>query len=201
MIDDLEDVLIGTLLKTRTFGIVSMPSNLPVTETAKLMTDHQIGSVIIKDDKIIGIITKGDIIQHVVGRGLDPGIVLAGDVMSKPVMYVLADETLENTMLLMSKKQIERILVVDEEDPNIPLGIVSTNDLLKFAPGLLSIRREQQLITAISSSGLDKSYFQGFCDDCNNYSDKLTPANGYTLCPGCIGIQLGEFKSNDDEIL
>ena len=134
MIDEVEDVLISALLKIRNSGIVSMPSNLPVTETAKLMTNHQIGSVVIKDDKIIGIITKGDIIQQVVGRGLDPGIVLAGDVMSKPVTYVLADETLENTMLLMSKRQIERILVVDENDPTIPLGIVSTNDLLRFAP-------------------------------------------------------------------
>ena len=201
MIDEVEDVLIGALLKTRNSGIVSMPSNLPVTETAKLMTNHQIGSVVIKDDKIIGIITKGDIIQQVVGRGLDPGIVLAGDVMSKPVTYVLADETLENTMLLMSKRQIERIMVVDENDPTIPLGIVSTNDLLRFAPGLLSIRREQQLVTTISSSSLETSYFQGFCDDCNNYSEKLSLANGYTLCPRCISINLGEFNSNDDEIL
>ncbi|MHA1947637.1 MAG: CBS domain-containing protein [Candidatus Hodarchaeales archaeon] len=201
MIDEVEDVLIGALLKTRNSGIVSMPSNLPVTETAKLMTNHQIGSVVIKDDKIIGIITKGDIIQQVVGRGLDPGIVLAGDVMSKPVTYVLADETLENTMLLMSKRQIERILVVDENDPTIPLGIVSTNDLLRFAPGLLSIRREQQLVTTISSSSLETSYFQGFCDDCNNYSEKLSLANGYTLCPRCISLTPGEFNSNDDEIL
>lgn len=201
MIDDVEDILIGALLKTRDSGIVSMPSNLPVTETAKLMTDHHIGSVIIKDEEIIGIITKGDIIQQVVGRGLDPGIVLAGDVMSKPVVYVLADETLENTMLLMSKKQIERILVVDENDPPTPLGIISTNDLLRFAPGLLSIRREQQLVTTISTSNLESSSFQGFCDDCNNYSDNLSLANGYTLCPRCIGIQPGEFKSNDDEII
>lgn len=201
MIDETEDVLIGALIKSRNSGIVSMPSNLPVTETAKLMTNHQIGSVIIKDEKIIGIITKGDIIKHVVGRGLDPGIVLAGDVMSKPVAYVLADETLENTMLLMSKRQIERILVVDENDPNIPLGIVSTNDLLKFAPGLLSIRREQQLVSSIASSDLESSYFQGFCDDCNNYSEKLSLTNGYTLCPRCISITPGEFKSNYDEIM
>jgi CBS domain-containing protein len=201
MIDDIEDVLIGALLRKRKFGIVSMPSNLPVTETAKLMTDYQIGSVIIKDEEIIGIITKGDIIQQVVGRGLDPGIVLVGDVMSKPVVYVLADETLENTMLLMSEKQIERILVVDENDPTEPLGIVSTNDLLKFAPGLLSIRREQQLITTITSNDLESSHFQGFCDDCNNYSEKLTLANGYTFCPQCISNQSGDFNTNDDEIL
>jgi len=201
MIDDVEDILIGALLKTRNSNIVSMPSNLPVTEAAKLMTDHQIGSVIIKDKEIIGILTKGDIIQQVVGRALDPGIVLAGDVMSKPVVYVLADETLESTMVLMSKKQIERILIVDEKDTTTPLGIISTNDLLRFAPGLLSIRREQQLVTAISMSNLESSSFQGFCDDCNNYSEKLSLTNGYTLCPRCIGIQPGEFKSNDDEII
>jgi hypothetical protein len=101
----------------------------------------------------------------------------------------------------MSKRQIERILVVNENDPTVPLGIVSTNDLLRFAPGLLSIRREQQLVTTISSSSLETSYFQGFCDDCNNYSEKLSLANGYTLCPRCVSIAPGEFNSNDDEIL
>ena len=102
---------------------------------------------------------------------------------------------------MISKNKIDLILLIDENDPTTPLGIISTNDLLKFAPGLLSIRREQQLVTTISSSGLETSHFQGFCDDCNNYSEKLSLANGYTLCPRCISINPGEFNSNDDEII
>ena len=199
MIDAEDDVLIGSLVKNR---IISMPSNLPVTEAAKLMKDHQVGSVIIKDKEIIGIITKGDIIQRVVGKALDPGIILVGDVMSKPVSYVTSDETLSATMVQMSTQKIERILVVNSSNGDTPLGIVSTNDLLKFAPGLLSIRHEQALIKAQTpSSELIPEYLQGFCDDCGNYSEKLSTANGYTFCPQCITGHPEEFQSDDDEIM
>ena len=124
MIDNEREVLIGNLLKTQSVGdvskkykgIVSMPSNQPVTEAAKLMVEYQVGSIIIKNNQIEGIITKGDIIQRVVGRALDPGIILVDDVMTKPVSFVPADETLENTMLMMAQENIERILVVEGND-------------------------------------------------------------------------------------
>ncbi|UCG03658.1 MAG: CBS domain-containing protein [Candidatus Heimdallarchaeota archaeon] len=212
MIDNEREVLIGNLLKSqsvgevskKTKGIISMPSNQPVTEAAKLMVENQVGSIIIKNNQIEGIITKGDIIQRVVGRALDPGIVLVDDVMSKPVSFVSADETLENTMLMMAQENIERILVVEGNDYSQPLGIVSTNDILKFAPGLLRIHRERLLLETIQKSVDDNERvlieFEGFCDDCSNYSDCLKSANGYTLCPTCIGSQPEEDQSSDPDI-
>lgn len=214
LIDNEKEVLIGNLLKTLTTGsvskqnkgIISMPSDQPVTEAAKLMVENRIGSIIIKNNQIEGIITKGDIINRVVGRALDPGIVVVDDVMSKPVSYVSEDETLENTMLLMGQENIERILVVKDNDLSQPLGIVSTNDILKFAPGLLRIHRERLLIENFSGKHPDDNNresmrFEGFCDDCGNYSDTLKTANGYTLCPACMGSQPEEEQSPDDDIM
>ncbi|MFX1517966.1 MAG: cyclic nucleotide-binding/CBS domain-containing protein [Promethearchaeota archaeon] len=214
MIENEREVLIGNLLKTHSIrgvskeknGIVSMPSNKPVTEAAKLMVENQVGSIIIKNNQIEGIITKGDIIQRVVGRALDPGIVLVEDVMSKPVSYVSVDETLENTMLLMAQENIERILVVKGNDLSQPLGIVSTNDILKFAPGLLRIHRERLLMETVQKKSLNDNNreeveFEGFCDDCSNYSDSLKSANGYTLCPTCIGSLPEEEQSSDEDFL
>ena len=198
MTDDHEEVLVGALIKS---PIISMSSNLPVTEAAKLMRNHQIGAVIIKDEDIVGILTKGDIIQRVVGRALDPGIVLVGDAMSKPVSFVSSDETLESTMRQMSKLKIERILVVDVQDSSEALGIVSTNDLLAFAPELLAIRREQQIIMSHPDFELIPTHLQGFCDDCGNYSANLSTANGYTLCSECLGVQTREDHIDDDEIM
>lgn len=214
MIDNEREVLIGNLLKTLTtgsvskqnIGIISMPSNQPVAEAAKLMAENQVGSIIIKNSEIEGIITKGDIINRVVGRALDPGIVIVDDVMSKPVSYVSTDETLENTMLIMAQENIERILVVKDNDLSQPLGIVSTNDILKFAPGLLRIHRERLIIGTISKkladdNNSDSVKFEGFCDDCGNYSDTLKTTNGYTLCPACIEPQSEEDQSTDDDIM
>ena len=198
MTDDHDEVLVVSLIKN---PIISMPSNLPVTEAAKLMRNYRIGSVIIKDEDIVGILTKGDIIQRVVSRALDPGIVLVSDAMSKPVYFVASDETLDNTMRQMSKQKIERILVVDKQDSSKALGIVSTNDLLAFAPELLAIRREQQKIMSHPDSELNPPHLQGFCDDCGNYSANLSTANGYTLCTHCLGDQTREDHIDDDEIM
>lgn len=182
-----------------------MPSDQPVTEAAKLMVEYQVGSIIVMNAQIEGIITKGDIIQRVVGRALDPGIILVDDVMSKPVSFVSADETLENTMLMMGQENIERILVVEGSDLSQPLGIVSTNDILKFAPGLLRIHRERLLMETINKSIDDNNResieFEGFCDDCGNYSENLKSANGYTLCPTCIESPPEEDQSSDQDVL
>lgn len=209
MISNEEEVLIRELVKNRNKRIVSMQTNQPITKAAKLMAENQVGSIIITNGsitKIEGIITKGDIINRVVGRALDPGIILVEDAMSTPVVYVSADETLENTMLLMGKENIERILIVENNDLTKSLGIVSTNDILKFAPGLLRIHRERLLIeTAIKKTPEEKNRahtkFEGFCDDCNNYSDYLSTTNGYTLCPNCMGTQLEEDQSSEEDIM
>ncbi|MFX0084203.1 MAG: cyclic nucleotide-binding/CBS domain-containing protein [Candidatus Hodarchaeota archaeon] len=209
MISNEEEVLIGELVKKRPKGIISMLINQPVTEAAKLMAENQVGSIIITNgniNKIEGIITKGDVINRVVGRALDPGIIMVEDVMSKPVVFVSADETVENTMLIMGRENIERILVVEDNELTKPLGIISTNDILKFAPGLLRIHRERLLIKSIvdevpKEENRSLVKFEGFCDDCNNYSDSLRTANGYTLCPACIDTQLEEDSSSDDDIM
>lgn len=196
MIENEKELIIQNLLKKGS-KIISMPRNQPVTEAAKLMKEHNVGSVVIKNDQIVGIITKGDIINRVVGCALDPGIILVDDVMTHPVAYVSSDETLENCMLYMAKRNIERILVVENNDLSKPLGIISTNDILKFAPGLMRIRQEQLLIENTVNE-LEFPKLKGFCDDCGNYSESLNIANGYTLCPDCIKASPEDDTSNED---
>ena len=86
-----------------------------------------------------------------------------------------------------------------------PLGIVSTNDILKFAPGLLRIHRERLLMETIQNRSIgdndrESINFEGFCDDCSNFSDNLKSANGYTLCPTCFGSQPEEDQSTNQDI-
>ena len=209
LINTEEEVLIGDLVKNQKKEIISMPNNRPVTEAAKLMAENKIGSVIITNAntmKIEGIITKGDIINRVVSCALDPGIIMVDDAISKPIVHVSADETVENTMLMMGQENIERILVVNDNNLEKPLGIISTNDILKFAPGLLRIHRERLIIETHAKKTPEeknRAYvkYEGFCDDCNNYSDSLKTASGYTLCPACLGSQFDEDQSEDDDIM
>jgi CBS domain-containing protein len=206
LIHEESEVSIRTLLNMRQNKLITMTNNQPVTKAAKLMAENNVGSVIITDTAnsghLLGIITKGDIISRVVGKALDPGIILVDDVMSQPIHFVSADETLETTMLFMGKKNIERVLVVENEDVTKPLGIVSTTDILKFAPGLLRIHRERLIIESLQEDiNQTSSTFKGFCDDCGNYSEQLRTANGYTLCPDCTSSHFEDDDTSDDDIM
>lgn len=196
----LHEITVDTLITNDKSSLITISKDKPVSEAAKLMKNYHVGSILVKNQFIEGIITRGDIINRVVGRALDPGITVVGEVFSSPIETIRLDETLETCMQLMTKKNIERILVVDEnENLEDPVGILSTNDILKFAPQLLYIHREHLLIDQIEESSREDSFdIRGFCDDCNNYSNQLRIVNGYTLCPSCrIPVDNGDGSSDN----
>ena len=99
-----------------------------VTEIARMMKDHTIGSVIIAEqNKPVGIMTERDIVSRVVALGLDPSTLKVSDVMSTPPVAVVDETPLIDAIDTMKKKKIRRIIVVDARD-NIT-GILSIDDI------------------------------------------------------------------------
>jgi hypothetical protein len=67
---------------------------------------------------------------------------------------------------------------------------------------LLRIHRERLLIETLPEEVNHTTItFRGFCDDCGNYSEKLSTANGYTLCPECIKPLPEEDQTAEDDIM
>jgi CBS domain-containing protein len=86
-------------------------------DVAKLMLDNWIGSVLVVDDdqKPIGIITDG-ILFNLIAKGRNPTILLARDVMVKPVHTVHQDtyvSDISDDQFLKSK--VNRLAVVNDE--------------------------------------------------------------------------------------
>ncbi len=99
-----------------------------IFDAVKLMKETGIGCVIvIKENRIVGIFSERDLLIRVVSEGLNSSVEIS-QVMTKKVITISQESTLENALLLSSTRNIRHIPVVDE-NKNLQ-GILSVKDLL-----------------------------------------------------------------------
>jgi len=117
--------------------------NITIKEAAKVMTHYRIGSLIVLEEKkLVGILTERDILWKVVAGGLDPGTTLIQDVMTKKVITIKSDQTIEEAVELMVENQIKKLPVLDH---NKLVGIVTATDLISFQPKVIDALAKMML--------------------------------------------------------
>jgi len=102
-----------------------------VSEAAELMKKEQVGSIpIIEDEqtrKLVGIVTDRDLTIRIVAEGLDAKSTKVETIMTRNVVTCSAEDDLQKVVDAMSKYQLRRIPVVD--DDNKILGIIAQADV------------------------------------------------------------------------
>lgn len=78
-----------------------------------------------------GYFSQTDAIEKVVAPQRDPEGLLVGEVMSRPVITVPPQTTVQDCALVMHKAHIRRVLVHDGHEI---VGIVSASDVLRSLP-------------------------------------------------------------------
>jgi CBS domain-containing protein len=98
-------------------------------EVAKLMRQFDCGEIPIVDtaDRPIGVVTDRDIVCRIVAEGQNPAAHTAEQSMTKPVVTVQTDASLEEVLETMQRHQIRRLLVVDED--GCCAGIIAQADV------------------------------------------------------------------------
>ncbi|MEN6314202.1 MAG: CBS domain-containing protein [Clostridiaceae bacterium] len=98
-----------------------------VTEAAKLMQQHNVGSIPVCDQTgVVGMVTDRDIVVRNVITGSDPQSTPVSNIMTTKVATVTPDTDIELVSDIMSKNQVRRIPVVDNKTL---VGIVALGDL------------------------------------------------------------------------
>lgn len=98
-----------------------------VQEAARVMSDNDIGDVIVCDgERVCGIVTDRDITIRAVAPGKDPASTKLGDICSKELTTVSPDDLVDDAVRLMRTKAIRRVPVVEDGKP---VGVVSIGDL------------------------------------------------------------------------
>jgi CBS domain-containing protein len=106
-------------------------SNDMAVKAAKLMKSENVGSIPVVDNEqtqeLIGILTDRDLVMKIVAEGLDAASTQIEVVMTHKVVTCLADDDLQKVMDTMSKNQLRRIPVINENKKI--LGMISQADV------------------------------------------------------------------------
>lgn len=99
-----------------------------LSEIAKLMQQFDTGCIPIveADNTIVGIITDRDITVRAVAEGFDPKTTTAGQLMTRQVVCVEPNVSLQDAARIMGEKQLHRLCIVQD---NKLVGILSLGDL------------------------------------------------------------------------
>ncbi len=101
-----------------------------VEEVARVFAEEGVGSLVIGEDPIQGIITEYDVVKSI-GQGKDPAATTVGQLMSEPVVTIRPDDTVENAGDRMGNNGVKKLPVTEDGKP---VGIVTTTDLAHFLP-------------------------------------------------------------------
>jgi CBS domain-containing protein len=115
-------------------GVDWVSPETPVTEVAKLMCEHDIGSLPIgENDKLVGMVTDRDIVcKGVAKEGFDLSRATARDVMTEGIHCCREDDDLAKAVRHMEQLQIRRLPVVNKNKRMV--GILSLGDVSRSAP-------------------------------------------------------------------
>jgi len=121
----MEEETIKEYMKT---DVVTVNKEAKLADVAKIMTDKNIGSVIVvENSKPIGIITERDIVKAIgTGKGLETR---AEEIMTKSLITVREDSPITGALALMRQFNIRHLPVIDDKG-NLK-GILSIRDVAR----------------------------------------------------------------------
>lgn len=113
--------------------IVALLPGDTVREAAKLMQEHDVGSLpVVSGGELKGILTDRDIVIRCVAEGRRPEEVKASELMTKEVAFVTPDQTVHDAVRMMSSEQVRRLPVLSNGCID---GMISLADIARRHAG------------------------------------------------------------------
>jgi CBS domain-containing protein len=138
---------VGQLLEAKGGSVWSIAPEASVYAALQLMAEKNVGAVlVIQDDKVVGIFSERDYARKVILQGRTSKTSKVGQIMTREVLYVGPDATIENCMALMTAKRTRHLPVMDN---NRLVGIISIGDVVKeiISDREFTIRELEKYIT------------------------------------------------------
>jgi CBS domain-containing protein len=116
-----------TVKDVMTTNVVYLPPQTTLAEAARTMREQDIGDVVVADGpSLAGLVTDRDIVVRGVAERRDPDATTVGEIMTRDLVTVRPEDTIQQAALLMRDRAIRRLLVCDEQGL---VGVVSIGDL------------------------------------------------------------------------
>ncbi len=116
---------------------ISVERGATLMDAAKLMADHRIGALLVKDGEVaIGIIADQDIVRHFVAKGINPLTKKVKDFQSKDLITISPEADIYDALVKMRDEGIRHLPVVEGGKLT---GLLTMKDVLKVEPQLFDI--------------------------------------------------------------
>jgi CBS domain-containing protein len=117
-----------TVKDVMTTNVVYLSSETTIAEVARTMREQDIGDVVVADGPALaGLVTDRDIVVRAVAEGRDPDATTVGEIMTRDLVTVRPEDTIQQAALLMRDRAVRRLLVCDDAQGLV--GVVSIGDL------------------------------------------------------------------------
>lgn len=117
------------LLKVKGYDVWSVRPDTTVFEALELMSDRNIGAVLVTEgDQLVGILSERDYARKVEMVGRSARNTTAREIMTKRVLSVHPDQTVEDCMALMTERRLRHLPVIQHGQV---LGLISIGDVVK----------------------------------------------------------------------
>ena len=115
--------------KGKSVNVISVKPDEKVVVALQLMRDNRVRAIlVVKDEKLMGIITQGDCAIKVLLPGLDAKQVLVQEVMTANPVSVKLDDPIEACTGLMASRNFRHLPVVES---GRVVGVISIGDVVK----------------------------------------------------------------------
>jgi CBS domain-containing protein len=134
-------IFVGELMtqKIETIGTLSSAQ-----EASKKMRDNNVSSLVVIDDsnnKPTGIVTERDLVRKVCvnDKSSNSSSMLIKNIMSSPLITIDSRLPVEAAADIMIQNKVRHLLVVENNDINRPLGIVTPTDFVAYLKENLNV--------------------------------------------------------------
>lgn len=174
------DILVADAMTTKP---VTCSPELTLIHVANLMTDENVGSVIIVDkEKAIGIITETDFVQKVSAKNVDVINTTVKDFMTTDIVGVTPDVDIIEALQIMKKHDLRRLPVMNDKKL---AGMLTHKDILRIQPELFELMSEMNEIREAHRKPLPLEDEElGVCESCSNYG-LVRQVDGIKQCREC----------------
>ncbi len=115
------------LSRKKALGVITVLPDYSVRDACRVMRDHRIGALLVAEGETLhGIITERDVMNLVVAEEKDPSTTKVQEVMTRKVIVVRSDRSLEEVEAIMRQERLRHVPVVDETGL---VGMISIGDV------------------------------------------------------------------------
>jgi len=120
---------VGNLLKIKGSEIWSVTPDSTVFQALEKMAEKNVsGLLILENDKMVGIFTERDYARKLILKGRLSKNTKVSDLMTRTILYVKTQNTIDDCMNLMTAKRVRHLPVIDN---GRLAGILTIGDLVK----------------------------------------------------------------------